>query len=164
MPGGMTMVGDMFDHALKARVDALCNELAQLLAATTAFSASVTDSQLGIIPANWWPAEFGVPSASGGQNEMRYAVFPSTRRLAIEINGATSVFDTASIESAACNSSRAPDIGQQSSPATSAPSTCRGWLNWVRKQEARASAPPASQYRPAGRRNRRDPRGHRRFR
>ena len=26
--GGMVMVGDMFDHALKARVDALCSELA----------------------------------------------------------------------------------------------------------------------------------------
>jgi hypothetical protein len=27
MRGGMTMVGNMFDNALKARVDALCNEL-----------------------------------------------------------------------------------------------------------------------------------------
>ena len=37
MRGGMTMVGNMFDNALKARVDALCNELAQLLATTTVF-------------------------------------------------------------------------------------------------------------------------------
>src|SRR5271167_4139737 len=29
--GGMIMVGDMFNHGLKARVDALCNELAGLL-------------------------------------------------------------------------------------------------------------------------------------
>ena len=40
MRGGMTMVGNMFDNALKARVDALCSELAQLLATTTVFPAS----------------------------------------------------------------------------------------------------------------------------
>jgi hypothetical protein len=84
MRGGMTMVGNMFDNALKARVDALCNELAQLLTTTTVFPAS----------ANWWPADLGVPSAAGGQNEARYAIFPSTRRLAIQINGVTKVFDT----------------------------------------------------------------------
>ena len=43
---------------------------------------------------NWWPADLGVPSSAGGQNDARYAVFPSTRRLAIQINGATRVFDT----------------------------------------------------------------------
>src|SRR5262244_4019735 len=31
MPGGMVMVGDMFNHALKATVDGLCSELSQLL-------------------------------------------------------------------------------------------------------------------------------------
>jgi hypothetical protein len=33
MPGGMTMVGDMFNHGLKAKVDGLCSELSQILAA-----------------------------------------------------------------------------------------------------------------------------------
>src|SRR6516165_5175444 len=33
MPGGMVMVGDMFNQALKAMVDGLCVELAALLAA-----------------------------------------------------------------------------------------------------------------------------------
>src|SRR5258705_3585443 len=32
MPGGMTMVGDMFNHGLKAKVDGLCSELSQILA------------------------------------------------------------------------------------------------------------------------------------
>src|SRR5271154_7003593 len=32
MLGGMTMVGDMFNHGLKAKVDGLCSELSQLLA------------------------------------------------------------------------------------------------------------------------------------
>src|SRR6516165_12816837 len=56
MQGGMTMVGgNMFDNALKARVDALCSELAQLLATTAVFPPS----------ANWWPANLGVPSSAG---------------------------------------------------------------------------------------------------
>jgi len=84
----------MFDNALKARVDALCGELAQLLATSTVFPASAGGSQGGFATANWWPADLGVPSASGGQNDARYAVFPGTRRLAIQINGATRVFDT----------------------------------------------------------------------
>jgi hypothetical protein len=94
MRGGMTMVGNMFDNPLKARVDALCSELAQLLAATPVFPASTTDYQVGFTSANWWPADLGVPSASGGQNDARYAIFPSTQRLAIQINGVTKVFDT----------------------------------------------------------------------
>ena len=89
MQGGMTMVGgNMFDNALKARVDALCIELAQLLATASVFPPSMFTS------ANWWPADLGVPSAAGGQNNVRYAIFPSTRRLAIQINSVTKVFDT----------------------------------------------------------------------
>ena len=94
MRGGMTMVGDMFDNALKARVDALCGELAQLLTTTTVFPASPMSSTIGFTSANWWPADLGVPSATGAQNDARYAIFPSTRRLAIQINGVTKVFDT----------------------------------------------------------------------
>ena len=97
MRGGMTMVGNMFDNALKARVDALCNELTQLLATTTVFPAGAQASgyaQRGFTAGNWWPADLGVPSSAGGQNDARYAIFPSTRRLAIQINGVTRVFDT----------------------------------------------------------------------
>jgi hypothetical protein len=94
MRGGMTMVGDMFDNALKARVDALCGELAQLLTTTTVFPASTAGAVGAFTAANWWPAELGVPSATGAQNDARYAVFPGTRRLAIQINGVTKVFDT----------------------------------------------------------------------
>jgi hypothetical protein len=32
MLGGMTMVGDMFNHSLKSKIDGLCSELSQLLA------------------------------------------------------------------------------------------------------------------------------------
>jgi Short C-terminal domain len=94
MRGGMTMVGNMFDNALKARVDALCGELSQLLATTTVFPPAAQGAQGGFTSGNWWPADLGVPSSSGGQNDARYAIFPATRRLAIQIGGATRVFDT----------------------------------------------------------------------
>ena len=94
MQGGMTMVGDMFDNALRARVDALCSELAQLLTTTTVFPASSAMAHGGFTGGNWWPADLGVPSATGAQNDARYAIFQGTRRLAIQINGVTKVFDT----------------------------------------------------------------------
>src|ERR1700758_2695773 len=94
MRGGMTMVGNMFDNALKARVDALCNELVQLMAKTTVFPPSAAHSPLDLGSNNWWPADLGVPSSSGGQNDVRYAFFPATRRLAIQMGGVTRVFDT----------------------------------------------------------------------
>ena len=52
MRGGMTMVGNMFDHTLKARVDALCNELARLLATTAVFPAAAAGSPTGFASAN----------------------------------------------------------------------------------------------------------------
>lgn len=87
MRGGMTMVGDMFDNALKARVDALCNELTQLMSTTTVFTPAPAAG-------TWWPDDLGIPSSTGGQNDTRYAVFPATRRLAIHFGGVTRVFDT----------------------------------------------------------------------
>ncbi|WAJ46973.1 SHOCT domain-containing protein [Mycobacterium sp. Aquia_216] len=95
MRGGMTMVGNMFDNALKARVDALCNELAQLLSTTAVFPPSTAPTEAGLFGSNnWWPADLGVPSSAGGQNDVRYAFFPGTRRLAIQIGGVTRIFDT----------------------------------------------------------------------
>jgi len=60
--GGMTMVGgNMFDNALKARVDALCGELAQLLATTTVFPPlrSVSPRVLGGRPTSAFRARRG---------------------------------------------------------------------------------------------------------
>jgi hypothetical protein len=95
MRGGMTMVGNMFDNALKARVDALCNELVQLLATTAVFPPATSHIEMGLLPSNnWWPPDLGVPSAAGGQNDVRYAFFPGTRRLAIQIGGVARIFDT----------------------------------------------------------------------
>src|SRR5438093_12183582 len=41
MPGGMVMVGDMFNQTLKAMVDGLCVELAALLAAAPLVPAAL---------------------------------------------------------------------------------------------------------------------------
>ena len=45
---------------------------------------------------DWWPAGLGRPGAVGAQNDLRYAVFPETRRLAIDDRGTVSVYDTGS--------------------------------------------------------------------
>ena len=112
--GGMTMVGDMFNNALKAKVDGLCAELSDLLAQepvlTRAGSQSQSQRQGGggnalgeaslFVPAGgenvggWWPAELGAPSSTGSQNNLRYAYFPEARRLAVDIAGKLTVFDT----------------------------------------------------------------------
>lgn len=96
MSGGMTMVGDMFNGGLQARVSGLCSELSSLLASTQVFVQHQTSdsSGFGFGSNNWWPSELGSPSSSGGQNNSRYAYFPSTRRLAVETNGQLALYDT----------------------------------------------------------------------
>jgi hypothetical protein len=119
MPGGMTMVGDMFNHGLKAKVDGLCSELSQILAMPfpTPFQ-SQSQSQGGgqqagghdvldagsvslFVPetpgrasGKWWPAELGFPNGTGAQNQICYAYFNQKRRLAVELNGHVTVYDT----------------------------------------------------------------------
>ena len=119
MQGGMTMVGDMFNNGLKATVDNLCSELSNILAnqSSSVFQPASSQSQsqgngqqqnsnyynngqnsLFIAnpqnSGNWWPDGLGQASSTGAQNNVRYAVFPSTRRLALDINGNVSVYDT----------------------------------------------------------------------
>jgi len=122
--GGMIMVGDMFNQGLKARVDALCTELAGVVRGQTVFApAGSRQSQsqwhgvpnlqaqgLGapggvagvslFVPGSgggagaWWPAELGSPSSTGAQNDLRYAWFSDAHRLAIRRNGDVTVYDT----------------------------------------------------------------------
>ena len=42
----------------------------------------------------WWPSDLGHPAAVGGQNDLRYAIFPETRRLVIEDRGTIFTYDT----------------------------------------------------------------------
>jgi hypothetical protein len=89
MRGGMTMVGDMFNNGLKNTVNNLCSEISTALANTIIFPMAPAGT-----PASnqWWPTNLGTPFSSGGQNNIRYAVFPN--RLAVEINGEVTVYDT----------------------------------------------------------------------
>ena len=93
MRGGMLMIGDMFNQNLKGRVDALCNELSALYFAAPA-TATTSSSGFGWNnAAAWWPAEFGSPSASGGQNGIDYAYFPRLNRLAVRQGNRVTVYD-----------------------------------------------------------------------
>ncbi len=111
--GGMIMVGDMFNNGLKATVDGICTELSNALVNQQIFapvpaavgtapmasqsqyqgSGNVSFSTSGFGGGSSWPAELGQPSSTGSQNNLRYAVFPSTRRLAIDVNGQITVYD-----------------------------------------------------------------------
>jgi hypothetical protein len=89
--GGMVMVGRMFDDALKARVGALCAELAGALPAG-GFSEAAPAARRG--GGEWWPADLGAPASTGSQNGMRYAYFPEHRRLAVESASGVALYDT----------------------------------------------------------------------
>jgi hypothetical protein len=117
MQGGMIMLGDMFNHSLKGRVDGLCNDICNILAnqpglLQSGSFQSQTQSGNGhqnqtngarfgqsslFVPdpeGNWWPSEFGSPSATGSQNNVRYAYFANSRRLAVKTGSDVWVYDT----------------------------------------------------------------------
>jgi hypothetical protein len=97
--GGMTMVGDMFNDDLKAKVNGLASDLSRLLGqgrtdqagATVGLSFPAKESSLKA----WWGADFGQLSATGSQNDIRYAYFAATRRLAIKTDNELTIYDTA---------------------------------------------------------------------
>jgi hypothetical protein len=43
---------------------------------------------------DWWPVDLRWPNSTGAQNGVRYAYFAQARRLAIEVNGRMTVYDT----------------------------------------------------------------------
>ena len=99
MRGGMTMVGDMFNSALKARVEALCADLSAVFEGDPALArppgASVPQSAEAAAPGGaWWPADLPAPDSTGAQNDVRYAWFAAPRRLAIERAGRVTLHDT----------------------------------------------------------------------
>ena len=101
--GGMLMIGAMNDHDLKARVGALADELAAAMGESGGEASKRSDSPWARNEAkepssgstgDWWPGDLGRPGASGSQHGVRYAVFPATRRLAVERDGRVEVRDT----------------------------------------------------------------------
>ncbi|WP_372715891.1 SHOCT domain-containing protein [Novipirellula sp.] len=122
MRGGMTMVSDLFNYQLKSRVENICNDIANELAnhQTSPFQGSFQSQSQGgqsqgtgntqsqasggmggnnslFVPdpdQNWWPEELGVPNATGAQNNIRYAYFSWSRRLAVKTGSDIWVYDT----------------------------------------------------------------------
>jgi hypothetical protein len=97
---GMTMVGDMFNNSLKSKLDALCTELAAYVAHAPS-SDQDRGREGGEVSyhssrqrSDWWPMNLGTPSAVGAQNDLQYAVFPGTRRLAIKDGEQIEIYDT----------------------------------------------------------------------
>lgn len=92
--GGMMMIGDMFNNALKAKVDALCRELSKMVSAAQTFAPMLnTASNLA-----WWVSVADVadktPNSAGSQNSTDYAYFRDARRLLLRKNGVITVYDT----------------------------------------------------------------------
>jgi hypothetical protein len=91
--------GHMFNAQLKDKLDRLCTDIATHLGSADACggsrpAADKVSYRSSSRPADWWPAGLGRPSAVGGQNELRYAVFPDAARLVIDDHGAISTYDT----------------------------------------------------------------------
>ena len=122
--GGMTQVGDMFNTALRDKVDALCRSLA---------GESSQPSQPADTAHDWWPAGLGRPSATGAQNGLRYACFPEARRVAVQQAGQTTLYDS--------GEHRISGVSQQQS--TTGELTFHSQLGQIRAQDLPV-APPAS--------------------
>ena len=118
MGGGMIMLGDMFNHRLKAAVAQVCTEIANYLVGRPQPSEAErpqtrqTKSQAKEPSAMqfkpfapmremtfsaqepWWPQEFGTPTASGAQNTLQYVYFAQKKRLVIRLDQRVAVYDT----------------------------------------------------------------------
>ena len=57
-------------------------------------SASLFVAPAPGMSADWWPGDLRWPNSTGAQNGVRYAYFAQARRLAIELNGSVTVYDT----------------------------------------------------------------------
>jgi len=120
MPG-MTQIGDMFNSALRDRVDRLCQELNEHIFSEHKMDAAdrpempptsepnpmkpmqpmspmkpMKPMEPMKAPERWWPEDLGeAPNSAGGQNETRYAFFGEKRRLAVDTgDGKVHVYDT----------------------------------------------------------------------
>jgi hypothetical protein len=93
MRGGMVMIGDMFNNNLKYRVSDLCDQLGVFSQNNGYFEAATQNSPM-FSGGGWWPGGYGAPNSTGAQNNVRYAYFAGARRLAVDIGGRVSVYDT----------------------------------------------------------------------
>jgi hypothetical protein len=95
MASGMLMIGDWNNHTLKATVAQLCADLVPLASRATVMSGDGFPAFPSFGASRpWWPAELGAATASGAQNGVRYAYFAAARRLALEVAGRVTIYDT----------------------------------------------------------------------
>ena len=97
---GMSMVGEMFNTSLKSKLDAVCTELAAYVAHKPSTDQD-HGRERGEVSyhssrqrSDWWPMNLGTASAVGAQNDLQYAIFPGTRRLAIKDGELIEIYDT----------------------------------------------------------------------
>lgn len=115
MPDGMTTVevNNDSNNSLTAKINGLCLELSHILPNEPviyvplslqsqrqnqqqgSYSDSIIHEGNNVgTSSNWWPSDLGVPTMTGTQNNMRYAYFAEIKRLAMEIDGQVTIFDT----------------------------------------------------------------------
>lgn len=82
------MIGDMFNHSLKAKVEQLCDELARSAEEPTSGDTSTMRAD------DWWPRDLGRPSSVGSQNDESYAFFREPRRLALRDADGIRLYET----------------------------------------------------------------------
>jgi hypothetical protein len=96
--GGMSMVGDMFNNAVKTKFDGVMADLAAAIQQDPSEAPFETGSLAPVPPtamfASRWPDAFGAPSSSGCQNDMSYAFFPKVGRLIVEDGAKRTIYDT----------------------------------------------------------------------
>jgi len=125
---GMLMIGDMFNNNLKARVEALLHDLRtqpvppsepmrsgqQSWPAEQHHHSGGPSLHYGSAPTHsetWYPSELGFPSTAGSQNSVRYAYFPGPGRLAIELFGKVTIYETGDHIISGVSQSQSNDAG-----------------------------------------------------
>jgi hypothetical protein len=101
---GMVQCGPQADYQLRHRVAGLCAEIAALVQGSGTAAAAALGRTDDRPPAagrvdlaageSWWPADYGAPSAAGGQQGVRYAWFPGRRCLLVESGARIDCYDT----------------------------------------------------------------------
>lgn len=91
MSGGAIMISDMFNNVLKARLNALCNELSALIrdehgipfqSQSQGNPAELNARLSGLLApnssgrSNWWPPDLGSPSSVGARMTFATPIFP----------------------------------------------------------------------------------------
>jgi hypothetical protein len=77
----------MFNSALAARDSLTCELLSEL--SNTAEASPTEERNV----AEWWPVDFGNAGMRASQNELDYAYFPNSNRLAVRQGGAVAIYD-----------------------------------------------------------------------